>query len=112
MGFALGLYTKDGYHDLDAMRKIRNRFAHTPIALTFEDHQIKKLCSTLLLRGEHLLTEDQKRPRNRFTVAWLTAWSLLHFLPRKPIRLQHVSASYPALGREISAVLYGAKPKS
>jgi hypothetical protein len=110
LGFALGLYTKAGHHDFDTIRKVRNRFAHTPIALTFQDAEIKKLCSSLLLGGEHLLTPKQKEPRERFLIAWLTGWSLLHFLPKKNIRLQHVSLSHPALGREISAAIYGASP--
>jgi len=42
--YALGLVTKDGRHDLDLIRKIRNDFAHKLTGSTFQSDTIKGRC--------------------------------------------------------------------
>jgi DNA-binding MltR family transcriptional regulator len=47
--YALGLVTKDGRHDLDSIRKIRNVFAHKLSGNTFQSESIKDRCLSLRL---------------------------------------------------------------
>jgi DNA-binding MltR family transcriptional regulator len=45
MAFALGLIDTNLHADLHDIRRIRNRFAHTPEPLGFSDKEISKWCS-------------------------------------------------------------------
>lgn len=49
MLYALGLMTKNGRHDLDLIRKIRNDFAHKLAGNTFQSEKIKDRCLSLRL---------------------------------------------------------------
>jgi hypothetical protein len=111
LGLALGLLTKEGHRDLDIIRQVRNRFAHTPIALTFGDPKIKQLCSRLLLLGDKTLTLEQKLPRNRFMIAFLVGGSLLYFMRKISMRVTHVSAAHPNLGEAVIAAIYASSPE-
>src|SRR5579862_9203508 len=66
MGMALGLYTMDAHRQLDTIRKIRNRFAHTPIPLTFQDATLKRLSLSLMSPA----FADRTDPRERFMIAY------------------------------------------
>lgn len=46
--FSLGLISKDEFKDLDAIRKIRNYFAHEK-ECSFEDRKVVDLCGNLLI---------------------------------------------------------------
>lgn len=113
MGFALGLYTKDAHRELDTIRKIRNRFAHTPIALSFhDDPELRKLSLLLLRQGDGTLTVKQREPRERFLIAYLLLACLLYLTPQKEIRLGAISELYPHLAQEVAEVVFGASPKT
>jgi DNA-binding MltR family transcriptional regulator len=51
IGYALGLYGSPTYADLDGIREIRNKFAHTPKPIHFTDEAIAKLCGKLKTVG-------------------------------------------------------------
>jgi DNA-binding MltR family transcriptional regulator len=45
--YALGLITKQVRRDLDTVRKVRNRFAHTGKKIDFDDPEVVDLCGAL-----------------------------------------------------------------
>jgi len=65
MGFALGLYGQQTCSDLHITRRIRNRFAHTFDASTFDDEKIALLCKRL--RTPDILDQDIKTITPRFS---------------------------------------------
>jgi len=44
--YSLGLLSSKDYININLIRKIRNRFAHTILALDFDDREIQGYCST------------------------------------------------------------------
>jgi hypothetical protein len=108
MGFALGLYTKDAHHDLDSIRKIRNRFAHTPVALDFHDREIEKLALSLMQHG----MADRQDPRDRFMVTYLGLAVLLYAMSKGNIQLRPLAETHPTIADEVSAAVFGTSPKT
>ncbi len=45
IGVCIGLLDSAQHHDLSLVRKIRNKFAHTLMPLSFEDEPVRGLCS-------------------------------------------------------------------
>jgi hypothetical protein len=107
IGFALGLYTKDAHRELDTIRKIRNRFAHTPISLTFDDAILKKLALALM----PTFLPERKDPRDRFMITYLGLASLLYYMSKKDIRLHDISETHPTIGAEAASAVFGALPE-
>jgi hypothetical protein len=107
MGLALGLYTKDAHRELDTIRRIRNRFAHTPIALDFQDAEVKRLSLSLM----STILAERKEPRDRFMIAYLGLASLLYYMSKKDIRLHDIAEIHPTLGAEVAAAVFGALPE-
>jgi DNA-binding MltR family transcriptional regulator len=54
LAYALGLISKQTRRDLDKIRAIRNRFAHTGKKVTFDDPEVVKLCARLALQKQDL----------------------------------------------------------
>lgn len=108
MAFALGLYTKDAHRDLNTIRKIRNRFAHTPIALDFHDMELKKLALSLM-QGQ---MSERKEPRDRFMVTYLGLHVLLYAMSRGNIRLRILAETHPNIATEVTAAVFGPSPKT
>ncbi len=71
----LGLLGADEYADLDAIRRIRNYFAHGKQGVSFVDDKPRKLCASLtgppeLIRG-YCVDNAQPRPAYEFAVLLL-----------------------------------------
>lgn len=49
IGYALGIFGHKTRDDLDAVRQIRNAFAHTLNVMTFEEDAVRDLCNALHL---------------------------------------------------------------
>jgi len=47
VAYALGLIDEQTKEDLDYIRKIRNKFAHSLKAISFQDHAIREYCNKL-----------------------------------------------------------------
>ena len=73
LGFALGLYDLTTVDNLEAIRRIRNAFAHTAIAIHFETQQIideiRKLHVTMRPTPEALMKFSEYR--RKFELACL-----------------------------------------
>jgi DNA-binding MltR family transcriptional regulator len=54
LAYCLGLISKEEFHNLNLIRKIRNKFAHEPSGLTFRNEQITNLCKNLQLTSRLL----------------------------------------------------------
>jgi DNA-binding MltR family transcriptional regulator len=66
--YCLGLITKDQYHDLKMIEKVRNYFAHHLHGLSFADEQIKGWCNSLKT-PKRLLPDAALSPRDAFLIA-------------------------------------------
>jgi len=66
--YCLGLITKDQYHDLKMIEKVRNHFAHHLHGLSFADEQIKGWCDSLKT-PKKLLPDSALSPRAAFLIA-------------------------------------------
>lgn len=69
IGYALALYEDAVRADLTTVKNVRNRFAHTISARSFDDDQIAKLCAKLHYPSAKaaIRAEDEKAlPRDRF----------------------------------------------
>lgn len=66
--YCLGLISKDEYHDLEAIRKLRNRFAHRMHGLSFDDSEVVSWCNSLQIPKKVIdaLTDFPKSHRNMF----------------------------------------------
>lgn len=60
---AMGLITDDERHDCDAVRRVRNRFAHLA-KMSFEDEKVKAYCSSMKYNAA---LNKQIGPRGAFT---------------------------------------------
>lgn len=58
--YSIGFLSKNQLHDIQAIRKIRNEFGHSPKIISFADGKIKSLCDTLKLIGKHSNTPKEK----------------------------------------------------
>ena len=72
LAYCLGLLSRDEWHDLGVIRKIRNRFAHEHSGLSFDDSRIADQCRALKVSSEVLAslspaTPDTMSPRELFT---------------------------------------------
>jgi hypothetical protein len=78
---AVGLMQSSVLHDLDLIRKIRNHFAHTVEAISFDEDPVKTWCNSFAqVAWPDLRPEDSiksRPPRDQFlqTVAGMSAWA-------------------------------------
>jgi len=94
IAYSLGLIKKSHYHDLKIIGRIRNRFAHSHLALSFDEPPLQQLCGelkecrilSLVLPEDAVVssrtpTPDERRrgARGQFnlTVALVANWLLL-----------------------------------
>ncbi len=80
--YAFGLVTKDGRHDLDSIRKVRNDFAHKLAGNTFQSESIKDRCLSLRLVDKATVNapaelKNDARTRFFFTIFHLRSCMLL-----------------------------------
>jgi DNA-binding MltR family transcriptional regulator len=63
MAYCLGLISKSVYHDLDLIRKIRNKFAHKMHGYSFDEPEIVNWCKSLKL-AKMITDLDPTRPNS------------------------------------------------
>ena len=76
LAFLLGLIPIQMRHDLHLIRKARNRFAHHPDTLTFEDERIRGWCTSF----KRDMGNSTKSPREIFTQSVLDIAASIRFL--------------------------------
>ncbi|MCS4508897.1 MltR family transcriptional regulator [Xylophilus ampelinus] len=82
LAWYLGFISKEFRTDLEAIRKIRNEFAHSAANLSFETQSISDKCRNLGFSYH----EADARPRAHFTAAASGLVSTIHSLERKAKR--------------------------
>lgn len=102
---ALGLVTEVTYRDLQKLGAVRNRIAHTHLALDFSDGDIRKLCTDLSLAkyprdhrtGKIIKVPELSRAhtaRSRFLM--MTTYLIEHFLRQAALGVRrHESNGVP-----------------
>jgi DNA-binding MltR family transcriptional regulator len=82
--YCLGLICKAEYHDLNLIRKIRNRFAHKLHGYSFDDQEIIGWCNSLqtpkFFKEAIPIVDKSHRDRYMFTVSMLASQLGLHIL--------------------------------
>jgi DNA-binding MltR family transcriptional regulator len=89
LAYCLGIIPRVGWDDLNAVREIRNKFAHVRAGIDFGDQSISDKCSNLAAASGLVLppsTPCQEAARERFLVATIV---LLGVLARVAKRQQH-----------------------
>lgn len=71
LAYALGLLTIEQYKDLDAVRRIRNRFAHDWKECILSDPKILILTEGLIKNRPHPMQIDNCKNKFQFSMAWL-----------------------------------------
>jgi len=66
--YCLGLISRDEFHDLGIIRRVRNNFAHELDTMSFGDEQIRNRCNSLRI-AQRLPTHISSSPRERFLFA-------------------------------------------
>jgi hypothetical protein len=107
VGFALGLFSQHGHRDLDTIRRIRNRFAHTPIQLNFQDPEIKKLALSLMPS----FLAGRNNPRERLTITYLGLHALLIATSQQQIQVTEISEIFPNIATDVAAAVFGSLPE-
>jgi hypothetical protein len=75
IGYALGIFGPKTRADMDAIRWIRNQFAHRPDPITFDQPDVAKKCMGLRisrlpsLGGLHAPLDDRASPRDHYIAA-------------------------------------------
>lgn len=78
MGFALGIYGPKTRADLDAIREVRNAFAHSMIPVEFETTLVANVCDRITLPERANLTADldmewiEAKARYVLSAGWFT----------------------------------------
>lgn len=105
--FYLGKISKIERRDLDLLRKIRNEFAHSADAITFENEKISNQCRELSFTYH----EKDTRPRNHFTASCLGILANIH---RETLLCQapQIKEDNPPSEKRISKARQAMKPES
>lgn len=76
IAYAFELISPIQYKDFEAIRKIRNHFAHHPLETTFSTNDIKQLCSALSMFKD---TSQDQHPKagERHRIAYLLSCGIL-----------------------------------
>ena len=94
LGYALGLYSKSFTEELDAIRHIRNAFAHSPRRITFETEQIVNECAKFRIRDASEQPPTFSAPRGQFVEACASVAKVL--LAKVALReLQRLARRHP-----------------
>jgi DNA-binding MltR family transcriptional regulator len=67
--YLLGLISKDEFRDIGLIAKIRNRFAHHPGTISFEDEKVRSWCAEL--RSAKQKIGENARDNYLFTVSYV-----------------------------------------
>ena len=70
IAYAFDLISQAQYKDFEAIRKIRNHFAHHPLETTFNTNDVKQLCATLSMFKE-TNRENHSAPGESHRIAYL-----------------------------------------
>jgi DNA-binding MltR family transcriptional regulator len=95
MAFAVGICDSNLRADLHYIRRIRNRFAHTPEPLRFSDEKISGWCSQFCT-----VTIDSADPRTRYLSLCSGISAFMATLSQAEIKLQDIR-SVPAIREQI-----------
>lgn len=80
MGLAIGLYGPVVRSDLDKVRLIRNRFAHSMRPLDFDDAKISAHVGNFQIGQSATLAANAKHSANRRRFTMVTRWLLINLL--------------------------------
>jgi DNA-binding MltR family transcriptional regulator len=61
IAYSLGLFDEDYYGRLNAIKDIRNEFAHSIVPLTFQSENIRKLCMKLNFKIEPPISTEREQ---------------------------------------------------
>lgn len=76
LAYCLGLISKREFEDIGLVAKVRNRFAHSHLQLTFEDHEVQEHCSNLKTWKEELFASVFKAwEATQSEIARTNAWN-------------------------------------
>ncbi len=115
LGFATGLFGSQTRANLHAIKVVRNSFAHTLVALTFETEVVRKVCEVMvpppyIPTGEPnnplvIDVPDAKNPKKRFQkIAETTGHNLLIFATLPD------SVWHPQSGTFVTRLMYSPLP--
>jgi hypothetical protein len=83
LGFAMDLYGSSARADLDRIRSIRNRFAHSMHPIDFTDDEISKNVASFQIGRKAEITASDKRAENRQRFVGVAQWLMLNFVMTK-----------------------------
>jgi DNA-binding MltR family transcriptional regulator len=95
--YCMGLISKSMYSDLEAIRKIRNRFAHKMHGYTFDEPEIVNWCKSLKL-AKMITDAIPHFPNTHRDMFLLGVTQLVNWLALKTIKIE--SAGRPILPRD------------
>jgi hypothetical protein len=111
---AIGLCSSDGHRSLDIIGRIRNRFAHYPVTLSFTDASIENLTAHLPIA----ITNNQQRrskstsvSRLKFEFTTMTLATYFHGITELDIKIKPIMESHPDLVAFLSKRVFGSSPK-
>jgi DNA-binding MltR family transcriptional regulator len=107
LGFAIGLYSRNAYENLNMVREVRNKFAHKFEPLTFEHKKIIELIHKP--DRMHTISKASATPKAEFILTCSILGALFFALAEDDICISEVGvthfASLSAIGREIKKVM-------
>ncbi len=100
LGFALGLYGKEGCRAIEMIRDVCNRFARVIEIHSFDDIEITELINKAV--SQHL--PKSLAPRELFTLLFIQSVDLLYIERAADIRLVSLCESHPRLFAQANSV--------
>jgi hypothetical protein len=107
---AVGLCSSDGRHALDIIGRIRNRFAHYPVTLSFTDASIENLTAHLPIA----ITDNQQQrskssvSRLKFEFTTMIQATYFHGITELDIKIKPIMESHPDLIGFLTNRVFGA----
>lgn len=96
LAFCLGLISQELYSDIDTIRKIRNEFAHSRLALGFGDQPINDWCKNLFLGNKCLASFiEQGRDVNSADIFIHTVSMIVTQIITRGLEQQHRAEGIP-----------------
>ena len=92
MSYALGIIESEERDDLDAIRNIRNAFAHSGAIITFFDGEIPQLISSMKIFNRSFIPDSvaESGTKDKFILAISIYYArLITWIPNAPERTQH-----------------------
>ncbi len=113
LGYAVGLYSEPFHTNLNMIREVRNRFAHSFNALSFNHPDIGKIIENA--RRHRLLTGDLSTNRNEFMAAFALVGAFLLAMRFQNIQLPSLGQThvdtFRMMGRALDAGLSAMRSK-